>query len=288
MNPGQPVAPAPTTTNPIGVGSVTPNAAPTPTQLPTSPQIAATPPPVATPNFNTSGALADIANYYNIPRQTAAIAGAGQAQGNVTQANFEAQKAQNQIKIQNQQDSLDPSKYQFTKNADGSVSILNSVGDKVDIGTYASLTGANPATALQQAGATDQQSQQFMAAYNNLETYVQDKIAASNGDVQAQAAVNDFYKQNPGLQNLELGQLQTAFMQQYGSYFGQSQNPSQYNQLGNAPNVSPTLTSQNNPYSASAYENPNYATAFQNNQFQQSGTGSLSSELSSLQSQSGS
>lgn len=285
MNP-QPAI-APTTTNPIGVGSVAPNAVPTPAQLPASPQIAATPPPVATPNFNTSGALQDIADYYNIPRQTAAIAGAGQAQGNVAQQNFEAQKAQNQIKLQNQQDSLDPSKYQFVKNSDGSVSILNSVGDKVDIGTYSAMTGDNPADALQKAGATDQQSQQFIAAYNNLQTYVQDKIAAQNGDIQAQSAVNDFYKQNPGLQNLELGQLQTAFMQQYGGYFGQQANPSKYNQLGNAPNVSPTITSQDNPYSSSAYENPNYATAFQNNQFQQAGTNSLASELSQLQSQSG-
>lgn len=278
------VAPAPTTVSPQGAASVAPNATPVAPQLPAAPQIAASPAPVATPNFNTSGQLQNIAAYYNIPRQTAAVAGAGQAQGQVAQQQFEASKAQNEIKIQNQQNSLDPTKYQFSKNPDGSVTILNSVGDKVDIGTYSSLTGDNPATALQKAGATDQASQKFIAAYNNLQTYVQDKIAAQNGDIQAQAAVNDFYKSNPGLQNLELGQLQSSFMQQYGSYFGQPQQPSQYNQLGSTPNVNSTLTSQNNPVSGSAYENPNYQTAFTANPYQQQ-AGGVASELSQLQQQ---
>lgn len=283
--PPQPVAPAPITTSPQGVAAVAPNAAPVPTALPAAPQAIATPAPVATPNFDTAGAIAKIGDYYNIPRQTAAIAGAGQAQGAVAQSQFEAQKAQNEIKIQNQQNALDPTKYQFSKNADGSVTILNSVGDKVDIGTYSALTGDNPATALQKAGATDQASQKFMAAYNNLQGFIQDKIGAQNGDAQAQAALADYYKANPGLQNMELGQLQTAFMQQYGQYFGQPSEPSKYNQLGNAPDVNPTLTSQNNPVSGSAYENPNYQTLFQANPYQQS-NGGTASLLSQLQSQS--
>lgn len=298
--PGAAVQPLQTTASPQGAASVAPIQAPTPTQLPAAPQVAATPAPVATPNFNTSGALGDIANYYNIPRQTAAIAGAGQAQGAVAQSEFEAQKAQNTIKIQNQQNSLNPSTYQFTKNSDGSVSILNSVGDKVDIGTYAALTGDNPATALQKAGATDQASENFIAAYNNLQTFAQDKIAAAGGDVQAQGAIEDFYKANPGLatggpngQPMELGQLQTAFMQQYGQYFGQSSQPSQSNQLGNASNVNPTLTSQNNPVTGSAYENPNYQASFTANQYQPQGSGygttgtggSTASELAQLEAQ---
>lgn len=283
-----PQTPAPTVSNAQGVGSVAPNAAPVAPQLPSAPPITATPAPVATPNFDTSGTIQQIGDYYGIPRQTAAITGAGQAAGNVAQQQFEADKAQNAIKIQNQQNSLDPSKYTFTKNADGSVDILNSVGDKVDIGTYAALTGDNPATALQKAGATDEASQKFVAAYNNLQTYVQDKVAAQNGDAQAQAAVNDFYVANPGLQNLELGQLQQAFMKQYGSYFGQPYQPSQYDQLGNAPYVNPTISSQDNPVSGSAYENPNYQAEFQANPYQTTGAGgSVSSELASLQSQSG-
>lgn len=250
--PGAAVQPLQTTASPQGAASVAPIQAPTPTQLPAAPQVAATPAPVATPNFNTSGALGDIANYYNIPRQTAAIAGAGQAQGAVAQSEFEAQKAQNTIKIQNQQNSLNPSTYQFTKNSDGSVSILNSVGDKVDIGTYAALTGDNPATALQKAGATDQASQKFIAAYNNLQSYAQTQIAAQNGDEQAQAELGDYYKANPGLQGMELGQLQTSFMQQYGNYFGMP--TGNQNALQQA-NVTPTITSANNPQTISGYEN---------------------------------
>lgn len=250
MNPT--LTPQPTTTNPQGVASVTPNATPAPPVLPQAPTPVATPAPVAQPNFNTSQAIGQIADYYSIPRQTAAIAGAGQAQGQVAQQQFEAQKAQNQIKIQNAQNQLDPTKYQFTKNSDGSVDILNSVGDKVDIGTYASLTGDNPATALQKAGATDQTSQKFIAAYTNLQDYIQNKIAAQNGDLTAQARIRDYEStpDNAGLKNLELGQLQTAFMQKYGQYFGQPQgNQSALSQAG----VSDTLTSANNPKSTSAY-----------------------------------
>lgn len=283
---GAPIQPQATTVSPQGVAAQVPVQAPAPPGLPQAQTPVATPGQVATPNFNTSQTLNDIAQYYNIPRQTAAIAGAGQAMGSVAQTNFDAQKAQNEIKIQNQQNSLDPSKYQFVKNKDGSVTILNSVGDTVNIGQYAALTGANPAEALQNAGATDQASEKFVTAYNNLQTYVQDKISAQNGDVQAQAAVNDFYKANPGLQNVELGQLQTAFMNQYGSYFGQP--TSNTGQLGSV-GANPTLSSVNNPVTGSAYENPNYQTEFQNNQYQQAAGGptSLASELSSLQTQSG-
>ena len=249
------ISPQPTTTSPQGVASVTPTATPVAPQLPTAPTPVATPAPVATPNFNTGQQLQNIAAYYNIPRQTAAIAGAGQAQGQVAQQQFEAQKYQNQIKIENQKNSLDPTKYQFTKNSDGSVAILNSVGDKVDIGTYASLTGDNPATALQKAGATDTGSQKFIAAYNNLQDYVQTRIAAQNGDLTARAKLGDYLKANPGLQNMELGQLQNSFMQQYGQYFGQPSQPSQHNQLGDAQNVNPTISSANNPASTSPYLN---------------------------------
>lgn len=251
MNPqGTALTPQPTTTSPQGVASVTPNAAPVAPTLPASPQIAATPAPVATPDFNTSQALSDIGNYYQIPRQTAATAGAGQAQGAVAQQQFEAQKYQNQIKIQNQKDSLDPSKYQFSKNSDGSVSILNSTGDKVDIGTYSALTGGNPAEALQKAGATDKASEQFIQAYNNFQTFAQAKIASANGDEQATVQLGEFYKNNPGLQNLELGQIQSAFMKQYGQYFGQPQGDQQASAQAGA---NPTIASRNSYTASSPY-----------------------------------
>lgn len=250
MNPQAPNVPVQTTVNPQGSASVVPTAMPQAPQLPAAPQVAATPAPVATPNFDTSGTLSKIADYYNIPRQTAQVVGQGQVQGQIAGQQFEAQKAQNEIKIQNQKDQLDPSKYQFTKNPDGSVAILNSVGDKVDIGTYAALTGENPATALQKAGATDQASQKFIAAYNNLQTYIQNKIAAQNGDQQATVALGEFYKANPGLENLDLGTLQTSFMQQYGQYFGQPQG--NQNALSQA-RVNPTLTSENSPVASSPY-----------------------------------
>lgn len=248
---GTPIAPQAVASSPQGVGSVAPIAAPTPPALPTGQAPVGTPPPVAAPNLGMSQQLQNIAAYYQIPRDTARIASAGQAQGAVAQSQFEAQKYQNELNIEHEKDQLDPSKYQLTKNADGSVTAINSMGQKVDIGTYAALTGQNPAEALQKAGATDEASQKFITAYNNLQTYVQDQIAAKNGDEQAKIAVNEFQKANPGLQNLELGQLQSAFMQQYGSYFGapSANNQNALQQQG----VNPTITSRNNPGVSSPY-----------------------------------
>ena len=254
---GTPIQPQAQVSSPQGAAAPVAVQAPTPPVLPQGQMAVATPAPVATPNFNTSQTLGEIANYYQIPRTAAATAGAGQAMGAVAQSQFEAQKAQNEIKIQNQQNSLDPTKYQFTKNADGSVTILNSVGDKVDIGTYAALTGANPAQALQQAGATDEASQKFIAAYNNLQSYIQAKIGAQNGDAQDQAIIQQYNSANPGLAKMELGQLQSAFMQQYGQYFGQPEgNQNALPQAG----VTSTLANENNPAALSVFENQTYAT----------------------------
>lgn len=254
---GSPIQPQAINVSPQGAAAPLAVQSPTPPVLPQGQAPVATPAPASTPNFNTSGQLANIAAYYQIPRTTAAVAGAGQAMGKVAESNFEAQKAQNDIKIQNQQDSLDPTKYQFSKNPDGSVTILNSVGDKVDIGTYAALTGDNPAEALQKAGATDKASQQFIAAYDNLQSYIQAKIGAQNGDSQDQATIQQYNAANPGLANMELGQLQSAFMQQYGQYFGQPEgNQNALKEAG----VNSTLANENNPAATSAYENPLYAT----------------------------
>lgn len=253
--PGQPVQAAPNTSTAQGVAQPTPVGAPTPTQLPTAPQVAATPAPVQAPNLDTAGQLQNIANYYQIPRQTAQIVNSGQSQGNVAGQQFAASKAQRDIQIQNQQDSLDPSKYTITKDpATGGVNITNSLGDQVPLSTYVNLTGANPATVLQNS--TNPADVKFVAAYNNLQTYSQDMIAAQNGDAQAQAEVQQYQAANPGLANMELGQLSQAFMSQYGSYFGA---PQQGAGGGNiASGVTPTLSSQNNPAALSAFENPTY------------------------------
>jgi hypothetical protein len=136
------------------------------------------------------------------------------------------------------------------------------VGDVVPLSTYVNLTGANPAEVLQEHGATDAADQKFIAAYNNLQAYSQAQIAAQGGDSQAEATVQQFQKANPGLANMELGQLSTAFMQQYGSYFGASQQGAGGGNL--APGVNSTLTSENNPSALSAYENPTYNTLLPN------------------------
>lgn len=251
--PGQPIAPAANNTTPQGVAQPKPVAAPVPTQLPTAPAVAATPAPVQTPNFDTQGTMNAIANYYQIPRQTAQIVNQGQSQGNVAGQQFEKQKAENTINIQNAQNQLNPSTYTITKDPKtGSVNIINSLGDKVDLPTYVNLTGENPAQVLQKAGVTNPADQKFIAAYNNFQTYAQDMIAAQNGDQQAKIAVGEFQSANPGLKNMELGQLSSAFMAQYGNYFGQPTNASSTD-MGGINGVNPTLTSQNNPVSSSPY-----------------------------------
>lgn len=252
--PGQPVAPAPVATTPQGVAQPVPAAAPVPTALPKAPAVAATPAPVATPNFDTQGIMNNIASYYKIPGDTANIVAAGQTKGNIAGQQFEKQKAENEIDIQNKQNQLDPSKYTVTKDPKtGGIDITNSMGDKVDLATYVNLTGANPAETLQKAGVTDQADQKFITAYNNMQTYAQAQIAAQNGDEQAKITVGEFQKANPGLANLELGQLSSAFMAQYGSYFGAPQQQGANGGLGGLTGVNNTLTSQNSPIASSPY-----------------------------------
>jgi len=252
MNPT--VAPQPITSSPQGAASVTPIQAPTAPALPTSTPLAVSAPPT-NPNLapSTSAQMGNIAAYYQIPRDTARIAGAGQAMGAVAQSQFEAQKYQNELSIEHEKDQLDPTKYTITKNpVDGGVIITNTLGQKVDLATYVNLTGANPADVLKTS--TNPADQKFVAAYNNLQSFIQTRIAAQNGDLTAKAQLGDFYKANPGLQNLDLGKLSSAFMQQYGSYMGQPSNPSA-NQLGAAAGVNPTIASANNPATTSPYLN---------------------------------
>lgn len=244
-----PIAPAPVNTNAQGVGSVAPVGAPTPTALPTAPAQINVPAPTVVSRPDISGQLSAISNFYKIPAQTAQLTSEAQSRADVAQGQFEAQKYNRQIDIQNQKDMLDPSKYLITKDPKtGGINITNIMGDKVDLGTYSNLTGANPADVLKNS--TDPNDIKFVQAYNNFQNYAQAKIAATNGDLQAQATVKQFNDRNSGLQNVDLGQLKDAFMQQYGTYFGAPQdNGSALTDLG----VNPTLTQANNPKALSAY-----------------------------------
>lgn len=248
-----PIAPQPNNVTPQGVASVAPIGAPTPSAIPQAPSPVSTPAPVQTPAFDTSGVMNQIANYYQIPRQTAAITGIGQAQAGVAKSQQDAADYANKVALSNQQDKLDPGKYTISKNSDGSIKILDPTGKQVDIGTYSALTGADPAKTLSSAGVTDKGQVQFVEAYNNLQDYIQNKIAAQNGDQKAQAAVQQYVAANKGLQNIQLGQLQNLFMQQYGSYFGDSQQ--QGGQTPLAQNrVSDTIASQNNTTGSAALQ----------------------------------
>lgn len=283
--PGQAIQPAANTTTPQGVAQPTAVGAPVPTQLPSAPPVAATPAPVATPNFDTAGAISAIGDYYNIPRQTAAITGAGQAQGQVAQQQFEQQKAMNSIQISKLQDQLNPQTYKITQSDDAKsntpgagLTITNALGQSVSLAQYVNLTGEDPTSVLSKSNNPNDQA--FVAASQNLQNYIQTKIAAQNGSQLAQAQLNDYYEQNPGLQNLELGQLSQAFMNKYGSYYGQPSTSGAQLPQG----VNPTIQSANNPVTQSGYENPNLQAQFQANPFQTAGN-SLTNQLSALQSQ---
>jgi len=251
--PGQPVAPAPTTVAPTGVQAVAPAPAPVAPQMPAPAGLqngTFAPPAIPAPSGPTPQS---IANYYQIPEQ-ARIAGANaQALGNEGQQEFEREKAQGQLTAEHLKDQLDPSKY--TINNDPAqpqgVRITNSLGQQVDLGTYVNLTGANPASVV--AKSTSPAAQKFVTAYNNLQDLMQTTLSASQGDEQAKIKLGEYYSANPGLEKMTASQVSNAFLQQYGSFFGMPNQASQYNQLGNAPNVSPTLTSQNNPITSSPY-----------------------------------
>lgn len=287
--PAQPVVPMANQVNPQGVSTPPVTTAPTPSALPTAPQItplSTTPAPQQT-NLLPSQ-LENIANYYSIPRQTAAMVNAAQAQGANAQQATKYSTAQAGYTADMAQKQLDPSAYTITNNPNpsntpgGGLTFTNSLGQQVSLATYVNLTGANPAEVL--AKSNSPQDQQFVADYTNLQNYIQTKQAADNGSVQAQAELGDYYDANPGLQNVELGQLSSAFMQSYGQYFGQPQ--------GNANALQQAIGSNNiqsvaNPVTTSAYENPNYQTQFQSNPYQSNASGSVASQLAALTSQSG-
>lgn len=278
--PGQTLQPAASQTSPQGVQAPAPVSAPSAPQLPASPNPGAAPAPLQNPSYNPTAALGTIADYYQIPRDTALNMANQQQQAAGAGQRFEASKFQAGVQQQNLQDQLNPSKY--TVNNDPSseygISITNSLGQKVDLGTYVNLTGQNPAQVL--AKSTDPAAQEFVGAYNNLEDLMQTMIGASAGDQTAKAKLGDYYEANPGLQNMTPSQVTGLFMQRYGQFFGAPQQQAPQNT-----GVSPTFQSANNPVTTSPYYNQNFQTEFQNNPYQQGGVGDLSSMLQQLQQQ---
>lgn len=251
---GVPVQPQAITTNPQGSASVAPLQAPTPSQLPIgqvqTPSINYGAIPQATNNV--PSALSAIADYYKIPRQTADIVNTGQVAANTASAQFEAQKYQNTLAIQHEKDQLDPSTYKQEKNADGSVVMINSLGDKVDVGTYNALTGQQDPTAVLK-NSTNPKDVAFVSAYNNLQDYINTRMAAQNGDFTARAKLQGYFDNNTGLENLNLGDLTQRFMAKYGTYMGASGSNDQ-SALSNA-GVNDTVQGANNLAMVSPYIN---------------------------------
>jgi|ERR1700743_2966547 len=249
QTPAQPVAPAPTQTTPQGVASVAPNTTPTPSALPQPTAVGAPMAPPQNPTFDPTQALNDIADYYKIPREAALTAGQTQAQGTQAGQQYARTEAQTGLQVQNLQNSLDPSKYTVTQDAKSpyGISITGPLGQQVNFADYINLTGQNPATVL--ANSTNPQAQQFVTAYNNLENFMQTTLQASGGSEQAKIALGDYYKANPGLENMTPQQVSNAFMSQYGEFFGQPQT----NQPGSTQGVTPTFQSAQNPTNSSPY-----------------------------------
>jgi hypothetical protein len=285
MNPQaltQPVTPQPTTVSPQGVAAVAPNAPPRTSAIPAPPAIGAPMAPPQNPNYNPSAAMADIADYYNIPRQAALSAGQTQAQGTQSQQQYERGEAQNQLKIQNAQNSLDSSKYTVTQNANSpyGIQIVGPLGNTVSFQDYINLTGSNPAQVL--ASSTNKQAQQFVTAYNNLENFMQTTLQASSGSQSAKIALGDYYSANPGLENMSPQQVTSAFMSQYGEFFGQPQTA----QPGSTQGVTPTFQSKQSVVNQSPYEELSaYGLSGAGNPVSQQLLGGSGNPLASLQQQ---
>jgi len=267
VTPGQPVAPLANNVNPQG--TVTPQAmgAPTPSQLPTAPT-PVTPPPVSAIPQQTNQLpqqLNNIADYYSIPRQTAAMVNAAQAQGANAQQATKYSTAQAGFSVETAERMLDPSSYNIVQDSSSpmGVKITNPMGEEVSLSTYNNLTGQeNPVSVLENS--SNPQAQQLYADYTNLENYIQTRQAADNGSVAAIQALGDYYDANPGLKNVDLGQLQSAFMNTYGQQL--------YGVTPGGQNLQQSIGTNNiqsaaNPATQSAYEDPAYVAAQQANPY---------------------
>lgn len=169
--------------------------------------------------FDTKGMTDALAKYYQIPSTTQGIVGQQQANAYNAQTGYENSVAQKQLQVQRDQERLDSSKYNIQNTKDG-VKILDPLGNQVSVGEYASLTGANPADALK--GSTNPQDQQFVQDYNNYEQFLNAAMQKSTSKEAAQV-YQGFVTANPSLANMTPQQASSAFLSQYGSYFGQQQ-----------------------------------------------------------------
>lgn len=206
---------------PTGQTPVSPSGAPGVPALPqgtTSPAIGVQQPQA----FDTQGLMSAIANYYQIPKQTA-LASAG-----VEQNKFNATTAyEGQVQAQSEfaKEQLDESKYKIENTPNG-VNILDPVsGQPVDIGTFVNRTGANPAEVLK--ASPNQRDQQFVSDYNNFQQYLNAAVNAKydkNGKPLNEAAnvANAFASDNPNLQGMTPQQAAQTFLKEYGNYFGVS------------------------------------------------------------------
>ena len=214
--PAQPVVPMANQVNPQGVSTPPVTTAPTPSALPTAPQItplSTTPAPQQT-NLLPSQ-LENIANYYSIPRQTAAMVNAAQAQGANAQQATKYSTAQAGYTADMAQKQLDPSSYNITQDSSSplGIKIINPLGQEVSLSTYNNLTGQS------------------------------DPVAILKEDYEKAPG-------NSGLKNVELGQLQTAFMNTYGQQlYGANPGGQTLQGVG----VNPNFGTLNNPKSTSPY-----------------------------------
>lgn len=220
MNPAN--VPAPSQTGlaapaaPTGQAPVAPSGAPA---LPPLPQGTAAPSisQQAPTNFDTGAMTKAIADYYQIPRDTALATAATKAnEYNATTA------YNNQLQLQSKEASMRLSKdaYKVIQTKDG-VQILDPVsGQPVDIGTYVNRTGANPAEVLSKS--TNPQDQQFVQDYNNFEQFMNAAIQKGQSKEAAQV-YQSFLDANPALANITPQQAAKMFLGQYGNYFGVGQ-----------------------------------------------------------------
>lgn len=213
-------------TAPTGAPAVSPSGAP---GVPPAPS-GVNAPAVATQaptNFNTSAALNAVANYYQIPRQTA------QAQANVEGNKFNATTAYEgglQAQSAFAKEHLDASAYKIMNTKTG-IQILDPVtGQPVDTNTYVNRTGSegfnNLMGALQKSN--NPQDQRFVNDYNNFQQYMNASLTAKydkqGNPTNEQAKLVESYQQaNPQLAKLNPQQAAELFNSQYGNYLGVGQ-----------------------------------------------------------------
>lgn len=180
------------------------------------------------PQFNSAPMMQDIANYYQIPKQTAlAQAGVEQNKFNATTA-YEG-KLQEQSEFAKEQ--LDPNQYKIIQGPKGVVVLDPVTGQQVSNGQYVSRTGSQGLNNLMDAlkTSTNQRDQQFVSDYQNAETYMNAVINAKNSP-DARNIVNSYQKSYPQLKNMTPQQFATMFNGEYGDYLGlpqTGQTPSQ-------------------------------------------------------------